>query len=270
VARKVVTLARITEYRTGNHAIQRDAREIAANGNWFFMYSADLALIHDRWYDAFPRAAAAHVQSHLAGLKAQAILDLGCGSGVLLEQLAPLGVSLHGIDISTAMIERCRARLPHADFQVKDVLKAEIPTADVIVMVGEILSYAAAAHRADERMLLRFFQRIFQALSVKGIFLFDVLGNAHDYSGKYFQDREDFFVLSDVSQQGELVHRHIISFLQEHDVYKKSVEDHSLLTFSVNQMQSLLEQAGFSVKQIFHYDVLAMLPGRIAFECSKH
>lgn len=234
------------------------------------MYSADLALIHDRWYDAFPRAAAAHVQTHLAGIKAQTILDLGCGSGVLLERLAPLGASLHGIDVSPAMIERCRARLPHAEFQVKDVLLTEILPADVIVMVGEILSYAAAAHRADEKMLLQFFERIFRALRPQGVFLFDVLGNTHDYSGKFFQDREDFFVLSDVSQQGELVHRHIISFLKEDDVYKKSVEDHVLLTFSVTQLQSLLERAGFSAKQIFHYDVVAMLPGRIAFECRKH
>ncbi len=234
------------------------------------MYNADLALIHDRWYDAFPRAAAAHVQTHLAGLKAQIILDLGCGSGVLLEQLAPLGANLYGIDVSPAMIERCRARLPHAEFRVKDVLETEIPAADVIVMVGEILSYAAAAHRADEKMLLQFFERIFRALRPEGIFLFDVLGNTHDYAGKFFQDRGDFFVLSDVSQQGELVHRHIISFLKEDDVYKKSVEDHVLLTFSVTQLQSLLERAGFSAKQIFHYDVVAMLPGRIAFECSKH
>lgn len=234
------------------------------------MYSPDLALIHDRWYDAFPRAAAAHVQSHLAGLKAQAILDLGCGSGVLLEQLAPLGASLHGIDISPAMIERCRARLPHAEFQVKDVLEAEIPPADVIVMVGEILSYAAAAHSADENTLLQFFQRVFRALRPEGIFLFDVLGNAHDYSGKFFQDREDFFVFSDVSQQGSLIRRHIISFLGTTDAYTKSVEDHVLVTFSVAQLQNLLGQAGFSAKQIFHYDDVAMLPGRIAFECSKH
>lgn len=234
------------------------------------MYSPDLALIHDRWYDAFPRAAAAHVRAHLAGRKARAILDLGCGSGVLLEQLAPLGASLYGIDISPAMIERCRARLPHAEFQVKDVLEAEIPPADVIVMVGEILSYAAAAHSADENTLLQFFQRVFRALQPGGIFLFDVLGNAHDYTGKFWQDREDFFVLSDVSQKGELTHRHIISFLKAADVYTKSVEDHVLVTFSAARLQSLLGQAGFSAKQVYHYGDVAMLPGRIAFECSKH
>jgi ubiquinone/menaquinone biosynthesis C-methylase UbiE len=42
-----------------------------------------------------------------------AVLDIGCGTGRVMEHLAPACREIHGIDISQAMVEQGRARLAH-------------------------------------------------------------------------------------------------------------------------------------------------------------
>ncbi|MEB3309740.1 MAG: methyltransferase domain-containing protein [Snowella sp.] len=48
------------------------------------------------------------------------ILDLGCGTGQLSQQIADFGAEVIGIDSSPKMIERSRANYPHLTFQVGD------------------------------------------------------------------------------------------------------------------------------------------------------
>jgi ubiquinone/menaquinone biosynthesis C-methylase UbiE len=42
-----------------------------------------------------------------------AVLDIGCGTGRVMEHLAPLCREVHGVDISEAMVAQGRARLAH-------------------------------------------------------------------------------------------------------------------------------------------------------------
>jgi SAM-dependent methyltransferase len=47
-------------------------------------------------------------------------LEVGCGAGRILGYLAAIG-DAHGIDISAAMVDHCRARYPAADTEVADL-----------------------------------------------------------------------------------------------------------------------------------------------------
>jgi SAM-dependent methyltransferase len=49
------------------------------------------------------------------------VLEVGVGAGRLTARLVPLARSLHGIDISPAMVEHCRARFAGARFTVADL-----------------------------------------------------------------------------------------------------------------------------------------------------
>lgn len=49
------------------------------------------------------------------------VLELGCGAGRVLGYLVQLGGEIHGIDISDAMVDRCRALYPSAHLQVGDI-----------------------------------------------------------------------------------------------------------------------------------------------------
>jgi SAM-dependent methyltransferase len=48
-------------------------------------------------------------------------LEVGCGAGRVLGYLVALGGEVHGIDISPAMVEHCRARYPTANVRVGDL-----------------------------------------------------------------------------------------------------------------------------------------------------
>jgi trans-aconitate methyltransferase len=48
------------------------------------------------------------------------VLDLGCGTGTLLAQLAAAGAEVSGIDADPAMITQAQALLPGADLRVAD------------------------------------------------------------------------------------------------------------------------------------------------------
>nr|WP_281497181.1 class I SAM-dependent methyltransferase [Ornithinimicrobium sp. F0845] len=57
------------------------------------------------------------------------VLDVGCGAGTLLEEGVRAGVEMVGVDVSTAMVEAARERVPaarlvEADAQTTDLLAA--------------------------------------------------------------------------------------------------------------------------------------------------
>ncbi|HUI62199.1 MAG TPA: class I SAM-dependent methyltransferase [Steroidobacteraceae bacterium] len=92
---------------------------------------------------------ARYVNSLLArqGITSGHILELGSGTGKHAEQLARLGYSVHGIDLSPSMVERARQRIP-ADvqsavrFDVGDVRSIRLQSRfDAVVALFHVASY---------------------------------------------------------------------------------------------------------------------------------
>jgi len=71
-----------------------------------------------------------------------ALLDLGCGAGLLLDYLAVTGnidrVRYHGIDLSSAMTDLAMRRWPTHEFSCRDIIAASLPdqSVDVVIMNG--------------------------------------------------------------------------------------------------------------------------------------
>lgn len=71
-------------------------------------YGEGIADMYDAWY---PGGDPAPIVDTLAGLSGEGpALELGIGTGRIAIPLAAAGVSVHGIDGSTAMVERLRAK----------------------------------------------------------------------------------------------------------------------------------------------------------------
>lgn len=49
-----------------------------------------------------------------------AVLDVGCGPGLVARHLSGRVSSLHGVDVSEAMVERAREAVPEAEFRVSE------------------------------------------------------------------------------------------------------------------------------------------------------
>ena len=94
--------------------------EIASRGpdttRW---YGEDLAYIHDVGHAEFALGAAPGILEILDrnGIHDGLIVDLGCGSGLWARELVDAGYRVLGIDISEAMIELSRKRVPEAGFR---------------------------------------------------------------------------------------------------------------------------------------------------------
>lgn len=57
----------------------------------------------------------------LAPAEGEKILDAGCGTGTLANEIASRGATVLGIDLSPAMIEKAKAAYPEISFQVADL-----------------------------------------------------------------------------------------------------------------------------------------------------
>ena len=95
---------------------------------------------------------------HLLDVKAgEKLLDIGCGSGFLLEEAKQRGAIPFGIDISLKAIENARKRLPGADLVSAPAEELPWPNAhfDCIANVGSLEHFIdpAASLRESARVL---------------------------------------------------------------------------------------------------------------------
>jgi 2-polyprenyl-3-methyl-5-hydroxy-6-metoxy-1,4-benzoquinol methylase len=73
------------------------------------------------------------------------ILDLGCGSGWLTEQLSAFGPAT-GIDLSDECIAKARVRAPHIDYMAGNMFEAPLPLGHFDVVVSQDV----VAHLVDQ------------------------------------------------------------------------------------------------------------------------
>jgi trans-aconitate methyltransferase len=78
------------------------------------------------------------------------VLDLGCGTGLLLDELAAKGALVTGLDASASMVERARAAYPQYSLHVGDARNFSLPSAFDLVFSNATLHWipdaGAVAH----------------------------------------------------------------------------------------------------------------------------
>lgn len=96
--------------------------------------------------------------------RGSAILEIGCGKGMLLNSLQKLGHNVTGIDVDPGAIEACRASFPGVDAQVGsgDLLAFPAESFDVV------LSFDVFEHIRDSDCHLREVKRV---LKPDGVYL---------------------------------------------------------------------------------------------------
>ncbi|MFD0917824.1 magnesium protoporphyrin IX methyltransferase [Pseudahrensia aquimaris] len=78
------------------------------------------------------------------------ILDAGCGTGMLAAEISARGAHVVAIDISPALIEEAKRRLPtdlraHIDFRAGDMSDSDLGTFDYIVAMDSFIHYPLSA-----------------------------------------------------------------------------------------------------------------------------
>ena len=250
--------------------------EIASRGpdttRW---YGEDLAYIHDVGHAEFALGAAPGILEILDrnGIHDGLIVDLGCGSGLWARELVDAGYRVLGIDISEAMIELSRKRVPEAGFRVGSLFEVEIPPCKAVTAVSEVLNYLFDAEN-EERGLGRLFRRVHDALVPGGVFVFDVLSPGQVPSGtraRDFRVGEDWAVLFEREEDVErgTMERRILSFRKVGDCYRRDDEVHRVRLYDPAELSSELERAGFRVRKLRSYGDFPLSEGHAAFVADK-
>lgn len=100
------------------------------------------------------------------------VLEICCGTGLMLEQLVGRGYSVTGLDRSAAMLEQARGRLG-ADVPL---IHAELPEIPVRQQFDAVVCAAAALnYMPDQDSLLKTFHAVALTVREGGSFVFDIL-----------------------------------------------------------------------------------------------
>lgn len=90
------------------------------------------------------------------------VLDVGCGNGTLISGISRLAkIHAFGVDISPKMIDECRVRHPHIDFQVS--VADELPFDD---NEFDVVTMCCVLHHLDEPQ--KFFAEVRRILKPGG------------------------------------------------------------------------------------------------------
>lgn len=240
-------------------------------------YGPDLAYVHDAGFGQLARDAARLL---VQGLKKSRlvdgmVVDCGCGSGILAEPVAAAGYKVIGIDLSHAMIDLARQRVPEAEFHVGSILRFDLPAPCVAVAaVGEVCNYLFDEGHTKTRVW-QLFRRVFETLCPGGLFLFDVAGPGRvpgRGAQQKYVDREDWtcLVTADEDYRHGMVTRRITSFRKvAGGLYRRHDEVHQLRLFDPTEVTSKLRQIGFAVRPLHSYGSHPMPSGLRAYLARK-
>lgn len=217
-------------------------------------YKPDLAYIHDVGFGDFAEQAAANILDCLKAIQIESglVVDLGCGSGIWANHLIQAGYQVLGIDISEAMIDLARNRVPLAEFRVDSLFTASLPPCRAVTALGEGLNYLFDADHNSSR-LGPIFQRVFDALESGGLFIFDLVEPGQVEAGKVsqsFREGEDWIVLVEKLEDLEtmILTRRIITFRREGTQYRRDEETHRQQLYKAEEIAKQLRQIGFYVQ----------------------
>jgi len=187
----------------------------------------------------------------LEGLKCQKLLDVGCGSGGFLLELAqhyPEVESL-GIDLSSVMVERTKAKGLNA--KCIDLCKLE-GKFDVITAIFDMMNYL------DKKNLKRFLGCIEEHLEVGGHFIFDIntlFAFKVVAAGSFIKDAGERFLTidSDYDEDAAEYYMDFTLFEQKEGVYTKSQDAITQYYYKVKEIEKLTKMKLVSKKAISIY-----------------
>jgi SAM-dependent methyltransferase len=237
-------------------------------------YRNDLAFIHDAGFGMFAEAAARTLLPLLRkiGRRDGLVVELGCGSGIQAGAVTRAGYDVLGFDISQAMVDLARKRVPAAEFRCASFLDVELPPCIAVTAVGEIFNYLFD-RRNSLATLKNLFRRVYAALEPGGVFLFDValVGRVPGGHRRSYVATDDWACLYEAfeDEKRRVLTRNITTFRKHGETYRRAHEVHRLRLYKRDELVAPLEQAGFRVRRISRYDDLKFPPGYQGFVARK-
>ncbi|HVU03173.1 MAG TPA: DegT/DnrJ/EryC1/StrS family aminotransferase [Polyangiaceae bacterium] len=177
------------------------------------------------------------------------VLDVGCGTGRHVAELARRGYSVAGVDRSADMLAIARARNPGGDFRQGDLATLELGERfDAVVVLFAVLSY-----QTTKDGILESLRRVRDHLDVGGLLVADVWFGAGGSSaptrtrrtgerGAVRWTRTGTLTRDSLAQRVDLAY---VLERTEGGATSIATETHSMHYFMPLELELLLERAGF-------------------------
>jgi SAM-dependent methyltransferase len=238
-------------------------------------YKEDLAYIHDVGHSDYALKSAPGILKILAQNNIQdgLVVDLGCGSGLSALKLTKAHFQVLGVDISESLIAIARNRVPCAEFRVESLFKIDIPSCNAVISIGECLNYLFDGDNSCQ-ILIQLFERIYNALTPGGVFIFDIAEPGQVIEGdraKSFTEGKDWIVLLEKEEDQEklVLSRRIVTLRRVGEYYRRDEELHYLRLYKATDIAKKLSQVGFTVENMHSYGDYKLPPAHIAFVARK-
>lgn len=236
-------------------------------------YEEDLAYIHHVGFGDLARGATPWVLETLrqAGIQDGTVVELGCGSGLLLAALTAAGYQAVGVDASAPILDIARTTAPAATLLHTSLYEMEFSRCAAVIAVGEGLNYVTNFEAPPPTADL--FARVASALEPNGLLIFDVMISGRDTTGPYrtWASGSDWACLVEVlpDPTRHRLRREITTFRRVDGGYRRGEEEHRVYLFPRDELIQQLEDAGFRVRVRRSYGPMALGPGRRLFLCRK-
>ena len=185
-------------------------------------------------------------------------LELGCGTGRMMEKMAEAGFDMIGVDSSLDMLQIARERsgsLPYPLLYLQqDMREFELyGTVRTVFSICDSLNYIL-----DPEELTQVFRLVSNYLDPGGIFLFD-FNTEHKYRDvmgetTIAEDREDvsFIWYNEYDREEHLNYIDLNVFVkEEEDLYRKFTEQHVQRGYELEEMKRLIEKSGLAFLAAF-------------------
>ena len=186
-------------------------------------------------------------RSELDEYKIKTLLDIGCGRGGFMQRMISDGVECRGIDLSSLMIDECRAQ--GLDAECKDV--SEIGGKyDAVVAIFDVLNFL----NQDE--LLKFLDAVSERLNENGVFIADIntlYGFKDVAEGTMSNENDKKFLIVDAVFEDDKLYTKFTLFEKDKDLKYVKYQDtiiqyfHKIRTFEKLSSLKLADKQTFSL-----------------------
>ncbi|MDV3427592.1 MAG: class I SAM-dependent methyltransferase [Bacillota bacterium] len=181
--------------------------------------------------------------------KGSSFLDLACGTGNLTEKLVPYYKEAYGVDLSCDMLSVASSKesLKAVKFINQDLSELNIGISfDLITCSLDSINYIP-----DKRKVKSLFKRIYDHLSDKGTFVFDInsryklsciMGN-----NTFTYEDEDLCYIWDNYYEKDKLYMDLTFFIREGNLYKRFSEQHIERAYTEEFIEKSLKDASLKV-----------------------
>lgn len=176
-------------------------------------------------------------------------LDLACGTGNLTEKMAPFFNEVYGADLSFDMLAVASSKesLKNVRFINQDLSCLNIGRSfDLITCSLDSVNYIL-----DKRKIKSLFKRVYNHLSEKGTFVFDIntvykLSEIMGNNTFTYEDENICYIWNNYYEKDKL-YMELTFFIKEGSLYKRFPEQHVERAYSTDFIEKALKEASLKV-----------------------